>query len=215
MWIAEPPDYDTPEKNFEAQCAFWGLLVWHLFLALIKFRAYKEKTPVNFVTVLMLIQIIILAYLIEYWLIPLLTGWQSIPQMRWLLWVQFEASIVIATILGCMLSLLLRALISQFYDRQDAMPDSDIIDKDITSIDEFNMFMGPGFSYLILTVNTYFNFWVIIFLVNGLMFGASKYANQIYRDSGNRHVGAARFVWWATLIVMFCQIYIAIETIIS
>ena len=73
----------------------------------------------RFVTVLMLIQVCILAYLIEDWMYNPFRGTGTAAQLRWFCWVIFEVSVFLAAICGCVLSLLFRAVFPFFYGSKE------------------------------------------------------------------------------------------------
>ena len=192
-------------------------------------RARITKKRVPFVTVLMLVQVCILAYLIEDWVYNPFRGGGTAAQVRWFAWVIFECSVFLAAILGCMLSLFFRAVFPLFYGDKETSgrAANDIIEQYCPSIDKFNMFMGPGFSYLILTVlmrelmahsspdkdiSGKYNYWVYLFMASGFVFSVGKYANIFYEKvSGRANKTAARIAWWSTLFVLLVNVVVVLS----
>ena len=218
-------------SDLEVQLAFWGLLAWHGLLAGLKYRARQTSKRVPFVTVLMLIQVCILAYLIEDWIYNPFNGRGKVPQLRWFAWVIFEVSVFLAAILGCMLSLVFRALFPLFYGDKEATgrEAKDILEQYCPSVDKFNMFMGPGFSYGVLDllmhellrkshpdkdISGAYNHWVWLFILSGLAFSVGKYAKIYYEKvSGCTNKNAARLFWWMILLVLLINGIVAISCI--
>ena len=231
LFVLDPPHYDDPALEVQVWLTFWGLLVWHLALACVKYKARVERKRVPFVTVLMLIQVCILAYLIEDWIYNPFNGRGKVPQLRWFAWVIFEVSVFLAAILGCMLSLIFRALFPLFYGDKEATgrEAKDILEQYCPSVDKFNMFMGPGFSYGVLDllmhelmekshpekdISAKYNHWVWLFLLSGLAFSVGKYAKIEYEkisDCTNKN--AARLFWWMILLVLLINGVVAISCI--
>ena len=197
LFVIDPPRYDDPALEVQVWLTFWGLLVWHLALACVKYKARVERKRVPFVTVLMLIQVCILAYLIEDWMYNPFRGTGTAAQLRWFCWVIFEVSVFLAAIFGCVLSLLFRAVFPFFYGSKEkpGRAEDDILEQYAPSVDKFNMFMGPGISYLILDllvkallnkthgdreIVAQYNYWVYLFIASGLAFSCGKYAKTIY-----------------------------------
>ena len=63
---ADSEDFEESGRKKEVLWVFTGLLLWHLFLAVLKFRSWGDSVPA--VTVLTLIQLSIIAYILGQWL---------------------------------------------------------------------------------------------------------------------------------------------------
>ena len=124
LFYSDPPKFDDPDNETKVMVIFHFLLFWHLTLGILQTRTQvkrmvqKQNVPVPFQTYLVLAQLVIMGYLLEYWILnpPDDTKNMTPPRLLWESWVIFEVMTTASTLPNCMIYLLFRAAGIDLFD---------------------------------------------------------------------------------------------------
>ena len=135
--------------------------MWHLFLAGLGpiYESYKvDQLPGK--TVLILIQLSIVCYLLDNWVVdpPHDSHSHDAPRTTWYFWALFEVLVTLSDIANATIFLLLRSALKLKVEISDHKEKkiteegkNDIIEEQILNIDSIGVFLVPGFSGLMLS----------------------------------------------------------------
>ena len=124
LFYTNPPKFDDSERETEVKFIFHFLLVWNLALGILQTRTQvkrmvnKQNVLIPFRTYLVVGQLVVVGYLLEYWVLapPDDSKKNTAPRLLWESWVIFEVMSTAATLPNCIIYLLFRAAGVDLFD---------------------------------------------------------------------------------------------------